>query len=127
VQQALKVYERPIDLTFELPPDPAALASFRGAVRGWLESVDVAEQDVAAIVAACSEVAGEAIEVGRVRVHGGMVDSDVIVRFTGTSGWRMEDRPARYVAALLVDDVAIDRAFGGTSVTLRKTVSRGLG
>jgi anti-sigma regulatory factor (Ser/Thr protein kinase) len=120
------VYERPIELTFELPPDPAALASLRRAVRAWLERVEVGTDDAAAIVAACSEVAAEAIEVCPVDVRGGIAGSDVVVRFTGGPGWQIEDRPSRYVAALLVDDVSIERSPNETAVVLRKATSRGL-
>jgi hypothetical protein len=120
------VDERPIELTLELPPDSAALASLRRAVREWLEALDVPQEDAAAVVAACSEIAAEAIEVGSVRVRGGLAGSDIVVRFTGSAAWRIEDRPARYVAALLADDVSIERAYGATSVVLRKATSRGL-
>jgi hypothetical protein len=109
-----------------LAADPAALGKLRGSVRDWLESLEIVEQDVAAIVAACSEVAADAIEAGAVELHGLLAGGDVVVRVTGTSGWGVEDHPSRYVAALLVDDVTIESAEDGVAVVLRKSASRGL-
>ncbi len=120
------MYERPIELTFELPADPAALARLREGVRTWLVGLDVREEDAAAVVAACSEIGADAIEVGPATVRGGLAGSEIVVRITAGSEWRIEDRPSRFVAALLVDDVSIERAFGATSVVLRKATSRGL-
>lgn len=113
-------------LTLRLPAEPAALALLRGSVREWLESLEIVEPDVAAIVAACSEVAAGAVEAGDVEVTGILAGGDVVVRFAGSSGWEIEDSPSRYVAALLVDDVSIDRSENGTAVVLRKAASRGL-
>ncbi len=120
------MYERPIELTFDLPPDPAALASFRRAVRDWLDDLYVSDEDAAAVVAACSEIAAESIEGGPVQVRGGLAGSEIVVRFTGAPEWRIEDRPSRYVAALLVDDVSIQRTPSEKAVVLRKAPSRGL-
>jgi anti-sigma regulatory factor (Ser/Thr protein kinase) len=120
------VDERPVELTVYLPSDPAALASLRGSVRVWLEGLDVREEDAAAVVAACSEIAADAIEAGSVRVGGGLAGSEVVVRVAGSADWHIEDRPARYVAALLVDDVSIQHTPGETAVVLRKATSSGL-
>ena len=48
------------------------------------------------------------------------------MRLTGIADWRVEDRPSCYVAALLVDDVAIEHSPGQTGVVLRKATSTGL-
>jgi hypothetical protein len=109
-----------------LPGDPAALARLRDEVRRWLQSLEIVEQDVAAIVAACSEVAADAIEAGAVELHGLLAGGDVVVRCSGLPAWRVEDHPSRYVAALLVDDVSIERAEDRVAVVLRKATSRGL-
>jgi hypothetical protein len=106
--------------------DPAALAFLRGSVREWLESLEIVESDVAAIVAASSEVAAGAVEAGAVEVTGLLAGGDVVVRFAGPPGWQIEDKPFRYVAALLVDDVSIEHSDGAASVVLRKAASRGL-
>lgn len=106
--------------------DPAALAQLRAAARDWLETLGIVEPDVAAIVAACSEVAGDAVESGPVTLDGVLAGGDVVVRCAGSSGWRIEDHPSRYVAALLVDDVSIERSGDATAVVLRKAASRGL-
>jgi len=95
-------------------------------MRGWLERLEIVEQDVAAIVAACSEVAADAIEVGPVELHGLLAGGDVVVRCTGGPAWRIEDHPSRYVVALLVDDVTIERADDEVVVVIRKAASRGL-
>ena len=120
------MYEHAIELTFELPADPAALASLREQVRAWLEALDVRDEDAAAVVAACSEIAADAIELGPVRLHGGLAGSEIVVRLTGASDWRIEDRPARFVAALLVDDVSMQHSGSETSVVLRKATRGGL-
>ena len=113
-------------LSLQLPADPAVLAVLRRSVHGWLEGLEIVEPDVAAIVAACSEVAADAIEAGPAELHGVLASGDVVVRCTGSADWRVEDHPSRYVAALLVDDVSIDRSAAGTAVVLRKASSRGL-
>ena len=106
--------------------DAAALAPLRQAVREWLESLEIVEPDVAAIVAACSEVAAAAVEAGPADLRGGLAGGDVVVRCTGAADWRIEDHPSRYVAALLVDDVSLERVGDATAVVLRKAASRGL-
>jgi hypothetical protein len=113
-----------LDLQFS--SDPAALAALRRSVRGWLETLEIVEQDVAAVAAACSEVAADAIEAGGGELHGVLAGGDVVVRLTGPAGWGIEEHPSRYVAALLVDDVSIERADDGVAVVLRKSASRGL-
>ena len=50
----------------------------------------------------------------------------MVVHSTGSPGWKIEERPSRYVAARLVDDVSIDRSEAGTAVVLRGAASRGL-
>ena len=110
----------------QLPPDPAALGSLRRAVHEWLTDLGIVDADVAPIVAACSEIAADAIESGKVGLDGLLADSDVVVRCTGSGDWRIEDHPSRYVAALLVDDLSIERTGETVSVVLRKAASRGL-
>lgn len=110
----------------DLPADPSALAELRTALRTWLERLEIVEQDVAAIIAACSEVGADAIEAGPADFRGVLAGGDVVIRCAGASGWAIEDHPSRYVAALLVDDVSIDRWPDGVAVVLRKAASRGL-
>jgi hypothetical protein len=119
-------------LALQLPADPAALAVLRGSMRGWLEGLEIVQQDVASIVAACSEIAADAIEdavpqqAPTIEITAVMVGGDVVVRCTGSPSWRIDEHPSRYVAALLVDHVSIDRTDGATAVVLRKASSRGL-
>jgi anti-sigma regulatory factor (Ser/Thr protein kinase) len=113
-------------LVLHLPADPAALATLRRDVREWLERLQIVEQDMAAIVAACSEVAAGAIEAGPADVHGMLAGGDVVVRIAGAAAWRVEDHPSRYVAALLVDDVSLEHTGDVVAVVLRKAASRGL-
>jgi hypothetical protein len=119
-------------LSLRLPAEAAVLAPLRRSVRDWLGRLEIVEPDVAAIVAACSEVAADAIESAprgnrdTIEVEAGLAGGDVVVRCTGPHGWKIDEHPSRYVAALLVDDVAIDRSEDGTSVVLRKAASRGL-
>jgi hypothetical protein len=109
-----------------LPADPAALATLRRVAREWLESLEIVEQDVAAVVAACSEVAADAVEAGPADLQGVLAGGDVVVRCVGAPAWLVEDHPSRYVAALLVDDVSIERTDDQVAVFLRKATSRGL-
>jgi hypothetical protein len=113
-------------LNLRFPCDPAALAQLRDEVRAWLEGLEIVQQDVAAIVAACSEVAADAIDSGPVELEGVLAEGDVVVRCSGSPDWRVEDQPSRYVAALLVDDVSIERGGDAVAVVLRKAASRGL-
>jgi len=113
-------------LTLHLPQDPAALATLRRSVREWLESLEIGDTDVAAMVAACSEVAAEAVDAGPVDVRGVLAGGDVVMRCSGSPEWRIEDHPSRHVAALLVDDVSIEHTPDASAVVLRKAVSRGL-
>ena len=104
----------------------------RQSVRAWLEELEIVEPDIAAIVAACSEAAANAVEDASsqdgdaIEITAAMVGGDVVVRCTASAAWKIEAHPSRYVAALLVDDVSIDRAGGTTAVVLRKASSRGL-
>lgn len=113
-------------LTLRLPPDPVVLSELRQSVRAWLEAMEIVEPDVAAIAAACSEVAAGAIKAGPVDVDGVLAGGDVVVRLAGSPAWRVEDHPSRYVAALLVDHVTIEPGEGAVAVVLRKATSRGL-
>lgn len=113
----------PLDL--HLSADPTALAQLRRSVREWLERLEIVEEDVAAIVAACSEVAAAAIEAGPADLRGVLAGGDVVVRVSGTAGWDVESHPSRYVAALLVDDVSIESGEQ-ISLTLRRSVNFGL-
>jgi Histidine kinase-like ATPase domain len=119
-------------LVLRVPPDPAVLATLRSELRIWLEALEAAEEDVAAIVAACSEVAADAIEyapsqaTGAVEFTAVLAGADVVVRCAAPGDWRIGERPSRYVAALLVDDVSIEPGTAGTAVVLRKSVDRGL-
>jgi len=120
-------------LTLRLATDSAALSTLRPSVRAWLERLELVEADVAAIVAACWEVTSDAAESTSgdrnghpIALTAALVGSEVVARCTGPAGWRIEDRPSRYVAALLVDDLAIERSADAVSVELRKSASRGL-
>jgi len=113
-------------LELRIPADPGALTELRQAVRSWLHSLGIVEEDVDSIVAACSEVAAGAIETGPVDVRGELAGGDVVVRCTGPAGWRIDDHSSRWVARLLVDDVLIEPSSDAVSVVLRKAASRGL-
>lgn len=118
-------------LELRIPADPAALARLRQSIREWLEGLEIVEQDVAAMVAATSEVAADAVESlvaqgGEVELTGILAGADVVVRCAAAPAWRIEDHPSRYIAALLVDDVSIERTEKAVAVVLRKAASRGL-
>lgn len=118
--------------TLRLAADPASLSTLRPSVRAWLEGLEIAEPDVSSIVAACWEVTADAAESAangngqRIELTAAFAEGEVVVRCTAPADWQVEDHPSRYVAALLVDDAAIDRSPAAVSVVLRKAVSRGL-
>jgi hypothetical protein len=121
-------------LELELPYDASALAPFRREVREWLERREIAEEDVAAIVGACSEVVADAIESlpvleapTTIRLTVAQGEGDVVVRCAAAAGWRIEEHPSRHVAALLVGDVSVERTPGLTAVVLRRQTRSSLG
>jgi len=120
-------------LTLRLVADPASLSTLRPSVRAWLEGLEIVEPDVAAIVPACWEVTADAAESApmegkahRIHLTAALAGGEVVVRCTAQADWPVEDHASRYVAALLVDDVAIDRSPDAVSVLLRKAASCGL-
>jgi hypothetical protein len=108
------------------PADASELAGMRQSMREWLEALEIVEPDVSAIVAASSEIAGDALETGPVELHAVLAGGDVVVRCSGAADWGIEDHPSRFVARLLVDDLSIERVEDDTAVILRKAASRGL-
>ena len=119
-------------LTLFLPADPAELSRLRRTLRSWLEGLEVVEADVAGMVAACSEVAADAVEdtpshaADAIEITAAMTGGDVVVRCAVAGDWGIAQHPSRYVAALLVDDLSIEQRDGRTAVVLRKAFDRGL-
>jgi len=123
----MKTHMEPLSL--RLPCDPAALSTLRGAVRDWLDRLEPAESEAAAVVGACSEIAADAIDsalADAIEIEGAVDGGDVIVRVSVAGGWGIADSPSRFVAALLVDDATLETRDDRTSVVLRKSLDLGL-
>jgi hypothetical protein len=105
------------------------LSSLRHAIALWLESMQPAEAEAAALVGACSEIAADAIDTAladAIEVEGAVDGGDVVVRLAVEGIWGIAERPSRFVAALLVDDMAVETRGDRTSVVLRKSLDLGL-
>jgi len=116
-------------LSLRLPCDPAALSALRHAVTVWLEGFEPAESEAAAVVGACSEIAADAIDAAladAIEFEGAVDGGDVVVRLAVDGTWGIAERPSRFVAALLVDDVTVETRGDRTSVVLRKSLDLGL-
>jgi serine/threonine-protein kinase RsbW len=124
-------------LTTRLPADPAALGPLRRRLAGWLEDLGVAPAEADDVVLAVSEVCANAVEHGYAPGGEGHVEVEVVAdgdRLTATVGdggtWREEPAPGdrgRGLAMVgaLMDDVRVTRSPAGTTVVLRRRLTRG--
>ena len=128
VVRPMPVTDRPLEV--RVPAEPHVLAALRRAVRRWLRAIDASEQDAYEVLAACGEACANVIQHaygasgGTLELRFDRTDGEVqvTVRDFGTwrepspgdSGWGLE------LMHRLMDDVAIDRAADGTTVTMRR-------
>lgn len=119
----------------DIPAELGELAGVRARLRAWLDDHHVNQHDRFAIVLACSEAIGNAIEhgyrdgpPGRVRVSAALVDERVDVVVADSGRWQRQDLSEDRGRGLmlmrrLMDDVTVDRG-GGTAVSMSRRVSR---
>jgi serine/threonine-protein kinase RsbW len=123
------------DFHHALPSEPRALADLRSALRAWLRADGVAAEDVDAVVLACSEIAGNAIEhayrtsEGSVHVLGDRDADAVVVEIRDRGSWRAPGAPGGRGRGLqivehVMDDVRVDRGRGTTVIMRRMLGAR---
>ncbi|WP_169745122.1 SpoIIE family protein phosphatase [Cryptosporangium arvum] len=121
----------------QVPADLAELTGVRHRLRAWLTDHDVDRHDGFAIVLACSEAIGNAIEhgyrnpevaaTGTVTISASIVDERVDVTIGDGGLWQPRETPPDRGRGLmlmkrLMDEVTVDRATTGTTVTMSRRV-----
>ncbi|HEX8205333.1 MAG TPA: SpoIIE family protein phosphatase [Solirubrobacteraceae bacterium] len=129
VQAEMSLGER---LAVELVGEPAALASFRDALRRWLSEVGAADQEIHDITMATNEACQNAIEHAYglspepFDVELSRDDGAVVIAVRDRGGWResvSEDRGRGLpLMRALMDDVAVEQRPTGSTVTLRRAL-----
>ncbi|MEA2366138.1 MAG: hypothetical protein QOI32_1650 [Thermoleophilaceae bacterium] len=124
----------PDRFTVEFPAEPGSLATIRSMLRRWLGHAGADELEVAEIITACGEAATNAIEHAgtgngaRFEVSGSRDGKDIQVAIRDRGAWRpeREDDHGRGLELMrtLMDDVAIEPAVGGTTVSLRRRLGQ---
>ncbi|HEV3001965.1 MAG TPA: ATP-binding protein, partial [Solirubrobacteraceae bacterium] len=119
-------------LQLELVGEPAALASFRQALRRWLSEVGAVEQEINDITMACNEACQNAIEHAYglspepFDVELSRSDGDVVIAVRDRGGWReqvSEDRGRGLpLMRALMDDVDVEQRPTGSTVVLRRAL-----
>ena len=129
VQAELSMGER---LEMELIGEPAALASFRQALRRWLSEVGAADQEIHDITMACNEACQNAIEHAYglspepFDVELTREDGSVVIAVRDRGGWRdtvSTDRGRGLpLMRALMDDVEVEQRPTGSTVVLRRAL-----
>ncbi|HEX8082876.1 MAG TPA: SpoIIE family protein phosphatase [Solirubrobacteraceae bacterium] len=119
-------------LELELVGEPAALTSFRQALRRWLSEVGAAEQEIQDITMACNEACQNAIEHAYglspepFDVELSRADGSVVIAVRDRGGWRevvSEDRGRGLpLMRALMDEVDIEQRPTGSTVVLRRAL-----
>ncbi|MFG1923441.1 SpoIIE family protein phosphatase [Cryptosporangium sp. NPDC048952] len=120
-----------------IPADLVELTGVRNRLRTWLTDHDVDRHDGFAIVLACSEAIGNAIEhgyrdpasaaAGSVTISASIVDERVDVTISDGGLWQPRETPPDRGRGLmlmkrLMDEVTVDRGTAGTTVTMSRRV-----
>ncbi|AXB47337.1 ATP-binding protein [Amycolatopsis albispora] len=116
-----------------LPADPAALAPARHALRAWLTTAGLPEEDVQDVLVATGEACANAIEHGyrgagaeKVLVHATFETDRLEVVVSDRGAWRPPPLDSgtrghgRRIMEQLMDKVTIEGGPGGTTVRLVK-------
>jgi PAS domain S-box-containing protein len=119
-------------LEMELVGEPAALSSFRQALRRWLSEVGAVEQEIHDITMACNEACQNAIEHAYglspepFDVELSRADGSVVIAVRDRGGWRehvSEDRGRGLpLMRALMDEVDIEQRPTGSTVVLRRAL-----
>jgi PAS domain S-box-containing protein len=120
-------------LELELVGEPAALTSFREALRRWLSEVGAGEQEIHDITMACNEACQNAIEHAYglapepFDVELARRDGAVVIAVRDRGGWReaVSGERGRGLPLMraLMDDVDIEQRPTGSTVVLRRALS----
>jgi anti-anti-sigma factor len=116
-------------LTLSLPADPSAITAARRAVRGWLATVGLPDQDSGDLQLAVAEVVANAVEHAGVEQDRGSIEITAAVQDDGAlqcgiadqGAWREPDLDASgrghglMVAAAVVDQLQVIRGMAGGS------------
>ncbi len=113
--------------------DPLQLASLRSSLRTWLGDRGVEPGAMDDLVLACNEACSNAMEHafgargGTIEASVAVDQSDVVVTVQDDGSW--SEVPAKgnrgrglNIIRAVMDDVTIDRATGGTTLTMRRAV-----
>jgi len=119
-------------LTISMPPQPAALADVRAAVRRWLVDVPLSEEAREEVVLACNEACANAVEhayrggpVAPIRVSLSRDATAVRVDIVDEGAWRRdgEDVGRGHGMSLmraLMDEIEVHPSGEGTVVTMKR-------
>ncbi|HEV2062154.1 MAG TPA: SpoIIE family protein phosphatase, partial [Solirubrobacteraceae bacterium] len=129
VQAEMSLGER---LQLELVGEPAALSSFRQALRRWLSEGGAAEEEIQDITMACNEACQNAIEhayglsLEPFDVELSRDDGSVVIAVRDRGGWREHvsvDRGRGLpLMRALMDDVEVAQRPTGSTVVLRRAL-----
>jgi len=136
---ALLVFQlRPPDDALELvlPASPSSLAAMRRALAQWLRIAGAREDEVYEFLVACGEACANAvahayppISESQFEVRAAQHGPEVKVVVSDTGSWREPEpaQPGRGLALMreLMDDLEIDPAPSGTTVTMRRRLRDG--
>ena len=121
-------------LALDLPADPAALVTARRALSRWLVEADVDPAVGGALQVAVGEACANAVDHaydtdgGRMQLWVGCDETRVTARIADQGSWRTPDHDpgdrgrGLMIMHQLLEDVEVDRADAGTTVTLRVPV-----
>jgi PAS domain S-box-containing protein len=121
-------------LELDVPNEPSALGSLRGLLRRWLAQIDASDSDVHAIVMASSEACTNAIEHAGAAADATIAfaavvrDGEVEITVRDCGHWREHRPPSEQGRGLelieaLMDDVRVQTADDGTTVSLRRRLT----
>ncbi len=123
-------------LKLTMPAEPKTLVAARSIVGRWLAAAGADEQAVRDLQMACHEACANVIEhayrfrEATFELEGEVADGEAVLKIRDTGGWRGAGNPDRgrgfAMMKSLVDDIDVEREEGGTTVTLRRSLSRGV-
>ncbi len=123
-------------LKLTMPAEPKTLVAARSIVGRWLTAAGADEQAVRDLQMACHEACANVIEhayrfrEATFELEGRASDGEVELTIRDTGGWRGAGNPDRgrgfAMMRSLVDDIDVASEDGGTAVTLRRSLNRGV-
>ncbi|MGH2837192.1 MAG: SpoIIE family protein phosphatase [Thermoleophilaceae bacterium] len=124
------------ELKLTMPAEPKTLVAARSIVGRWLTAAGADDQAVRDLQMAAHEACANVIEhayrfrEATFELEGEVADGTAVLRIRDTGGWRGAGNPDRgrgfAMMKSLVDDIDVERDEGGTTVTLRRSLKRGV-